>query len=278
MPMSDTGLYTASTADKYALYQLSVQSPEADVRFLAHVYQRERGRPARHLREDFSGTALLASHWIRRGRDFTAEAFDIDPEPLEWGRRHNLAPLGGQASRALLHQADVRATSHRAPDIRCAQNFSYWALRTRAQMPEYFTAAYEDLDAEGIFVLDAHGGPESLEQRQEETRIAEGFTYVRDRAYFSPVTHDARLFIHFHFPDGSRMQRAFRYEWRVWSIPEIRDILTEAGFGRVDCYWEGTAADGEGGNGVFRKTRYGTNDLSWIAYPVAPKQTASTQS
>ncbi len=36
--------------------------------------------------------------------------------------------------------------------------------------------------------------------------------------------------------------------------------------------------DGEGGNGVFRKTRLGTNDLSWVAHLVAPKQTAGAQS
>jgi hypothetical protein len=67
------------------------------------------------------------------------------------------------------------------------------------------------------------------------------------------------------------MNRAFRYHWRVWSIPELRDILHDAGFGQVDCYWEGTAEDGESGNGIFRKTRKGTNDPAWVAYLVAPK-------
>jgi len=37
--------FTAATADKYELYQLSVQSPEEDVEFLVDVYQAERGRP-----------------------------------------------------------------------------------------------------------------------------------------------------------------------------------------------------------------------------------------
>ncbi len=81
------------------------------------------------------------------------------------------------------------------------QNFSYWALRMRLEMLEHFTAVHKDLHAEAVLVLDAHGGPESPEQRQEETRIAEGFTYEWHQAYFSPVTHDARLLMHFHFPD-----------------------------------------------------------------------------
>ena len=54
-------------------------------------------------------------------------------------------------------------------------------------------------------------------------------------------------------------------------MPELRDILYDAGFKRVDCYWEGTAEDGESGNGIFRKTKKGENDLSWVAYLVAPK-------
>ena len=79
------------------------------------------------------------------------------------------------------------------------------------------------------------------------------------------------MYIHFRFPDGSEMKRAFAYEWRLWTIPELTDILVDAGFKQVDCYWEGTAEDGESGNGIFRKSRRGENDLSWVAYLVCPK-------
>ena len=56
--------YTAKTADKHELYQLSVQSPEPDIAFLRRVYKKHNGRPARHFREDFSGTGLLTAEWI----------------------------------------------------------------------------------------------------------------------------------------------------------------------------------------------------------------------
>ena len=268
---SSKSRFTASTADKYELYQLSVQSPEPDVEFLARVYKKERSKPARHFREDFSGTGLLTAHWVKRGSKYTAEAFDIDPEPIEWGKTHVFAKIGKAATRAVLHQADVRAPSNVAPDVRCAQNFSYWIFKTRAEMLGYFSNARADLADNGVFVLDVHGGPESMEHMEEETKIDEGFTYVWDQDFFSPVTHEARLFIHFKFKDGTRMKRAFRYEWRLWTIPELTEILTEAGFSQVDCYWEGTDKDGESGNGVFRKTRYGENDLSWVSYLVALK-------
>jgi len=262
---------TAKTADKYELYQESVQSPEEDIKFLARTYNRIRNKPAYHFREDFSGTSLLTANWIQRNPKCTAEAFDIDSEPLNWGKEHIFKPLGKVADKAVLHQADVREPSQRPPDIRCAQNFSYWVFKTRTEMLDYFRNVYNDLAEDGIFVLDVHGGPECQEEMEEETEQDGGFTYVWDQHEFWPVTHEAKMFIHFRFPDGSEIKRAFTYEWRLWTIPELRDILVDAGFSQVDCYWEGTASDGESGNGVFRKSQRGENDLSWVAYLVCLK-------
>ncbi|MDH3689142.1 MAG: class I SAM-dependent methyltransferase, partial [Gammaproteobacteria bacterium] len=232
--------YTAKTADKYELYQFSVQSPVEDIRFLARVFKKSRGTAARHFREDFCGTSLLTATWVKRGRDYTAEGFDIDPEPLAWGRKRNLDPLGKAASRATLHQADVRHPSDRPPDVRCAQNFSYCVFKTRSELLEYFRAAHDDLARDGIFVLDVHGGPECLEEMEEETEQEEGFTYVWDQDEYWPVTGETMSYIHFRFADGSEMKRAFRYDWRLWHLPELKEALMDAGFASVDCYWEGT--------------------------------------
>ena len=76
------------------LYQLAVQSPGEDVRFLARIYRGMRGKEARHLREDFCGTALLCASWVRGRKPRTAEGFDICTRTLAWGRTHNLARLG----------------------------------------------------------------------------------------------------------------------------------------------------------------------------------------
>ena len=137
--------YTAATADKYELYQLAVQSPEEDVRFLARVYRSHNKRPPLHFREDFCGTALLSGTWVKRGEKYTAEGFDICTETLAWGRRNNLDPLGEAGTRVKLHPADVRAPSTRKPDVRAAQNFSYFVFHTRAEMLDYCRSAYDDL-------------------------------------------------------------------------------------------------------------------------------------
>ena len=53
-------------ADKYELYEESVQAPESDVALIQRVFKQRYGRPPRLLREDFCGTAMLACLWARR--------------------------------------------------------------------------------------------------------------------------------------------------------------------------------------------------------------------
>ena len=74
-------------------------------------------------------------------------------------------------------------------------------------------------------------------------------------------------YIHFRFPDGSELKKAFRYEWRLWGMAEVREALVEAGFERADVYWEGTDKRGEG-NGVFSHREKAENTDAWIAYVV----------
>jgi hypothetical protein len=129
--------------------------------------------------------------------------------------------------------------------------------------------AYDALGDDGVLFLDMFGGPESQEETKEKTKN-KGFTYVWHQAEFHPVTNYMRCHIHFKFPDGSRIKRAFTYEWRVWSAPELRELLIDAGFRKATVYWEGEDEDGEG-NGEFTPDENGEADLAWIAYIVAEK-------
>lgn len=264
---------TAQSADKYQLYQWSVQSPEHDLDLLVGIYKRRWRRPPLHFREDFSGTALMTACWLKRAPHATAEAFDLDSEPLDWGKRHNFAALQapGAAQRAILHRADVRAPSKQPPDLRCAQNFSWFVFKKRRDLLEYFASAHEDLAPGGLFVLDIYGGPESMEEGTEETEIEQGFTYMWQQAKYWPTTGDYGAHIHFRFADGTTLKRAFSYEWRLWTLPETMDVLREAGFERIDTYWESVGADGVHGNGVYRRHIRGKNWASWIAYVICQK-------
>lgn len=264
-------VFTAKGADRHELYQLSVQSPEEDVKFFRRVYKSFRKKDALHFREDFCGTALLCSQWVKRGKKFTAEGFDIDPDPVGWGLEHNFAPLGEAASRAKIHLKDVREPSSKKPDVRIATNFSWWIFQTREELLGYFKSAREDLAKGGVFVLDIYGGPESFELMEEERDIEEGFTYVWDQDEYWPATGEYKSYIHFRFDDGTELKNAFRYTWRCWGLTEAMDVLRDAGFSEVHTYWEGTDEDGESGNGIYRRSRRGENCEAWVTYIVALK-------
>jgi hypothetical protein len=264
--------FTAATADKYELYQLAVQSADLDVKFLDSTYRSIRGQGPRHLREDFCGTSLLCCEWVKLGAEYTAEGYDLDPEPLEWGRENNHSKIGADAERIELHLADAREEGERLADVRIAQNFSYWIFRERAELLDYFRRARAGLGDDGIFVIDLYGGTESNEEMTEDRKIEEGFTYIWDQDCYYPGSGEFRCFIHFHFRDGSKMKRAFAYEWRFWNLPELKDLLREAGFSKVTPYFEGEDPDDpEEGNGEFSPDERGENCESWIAYLVSEK-------
>ncbi|MCC7408433.1 MAG: class I SAM-dependent methyltransferase [Phycisphaeraceae bacterium] len=268
----------AQRADKYALYQQAVQEPGHEVEFLGRLYRRLRRRPARVLREDFCGTFAVCCEWVRinTARGCRAIGVDLDPRPLAWGRRHNLAKLPKSAQkRVQLVQADVKDRAEATlpgADILVAQNFSFWIFRTRKELREYFDAARSHLAPKGLFVLDMLGGHEVLvEDHQDEHRLRgrHAATYVWDQARFDPITHHARFHIHFRFKDGSELRRAFTYDWRLWSLPEVRELLAEAGFARSTVYWEGTNKKTGQGNGVYAPRQKAESDPAWIAYVVA---------
>lgn len=264
---------SAERADPLRLYELAVQSPEAEIDLVDRLYRGLRGRYARWLREDFCGTAAVASEWVRRRRLNHALGVDLDPKVLDWGRRHHRASLTrGQQRRLGLVQQDVLAVRSRPMDVILALNFSYWLLRGRRGLGEYFAGVREALAPGGVFILDAYGGYDSYrvitEERQLEAPDLGPFTYIWDQAAYDPMSGRLVCHIHFAFPDGSRLERAFSYDWRLWSLPEIRELLDEAGFSRVTVYWQGWDEDGRP-DGHFLPVHQGEPDAGWIAYLAA---------
>ncbi len=258
---------TARTSNKHWLYQQSVQNPAEEARFINRVFKKEYGRYPTFLREDFCGTAYLCTYWVASRRTNTALGIDLHGPTLAWGRRHNLQPLGAAAERVTLLQDDVRKVTKPRADVISAQNFSWWTFKTRRELTGYLRNAYHCLRVEGMLLLDLYGGPEAQITQLEE-REQDGFTYVWDQDSFNPITHQIRCLIHFKFPDGSEKKRAFRYDWRLWSLPETRDLLQEIGFRKTIVYWEGCDAEGEP-SGVFRPSELGDLAPAWVAYIVA---------
>jgi hypothetical protein len=278
----------ADLADRHELYEASVQSVEHEVEFLASSFKALTGRKALALREDFCGTAAAACAWVRGGRERSAVAVDIDPEVLGWGRAHHARKLKPKArERLALVEGDVRTADTRASlaglggasnpegaaDIAVAFNFSWWTFKTRAELVGYFRAVYAALAEDGVFMLDIYGGADAYVEQEEDTEYSL-FTYVWDQHSFDPVSARYRCYIHFRFPDGSEMPEAFSYDWRLWTLPELQELLLEAGFARTVVYWQGEDEDGEP-SGDFAAVEQGENDPAWIAYVAALKPGAS---
>jgi SAM-dependent methyltransferase len=260
----------AERADIHELYEESVQNVENEIEFLSTTFEQIRGRKAYLFREDFCGTASAACEWVKQGPDYQAIGVDIDPTVLDWGRKNRVERLPAEdRARVSLLESNVLTVETPKVDLMAAFNFSYWIFEERAVMLRYMRAARDSLKEDGVFFLDMFGGPESFEETKEKTKH-KGFTYIWHQAEFHPVTNHMRCHIHFKFPDGSKIKNAFTYEWRLYTAPELKDLLLEAGFSKVTVYWEGEDEDGEG-NGEFSPDAQGEADLAWIAYIVAEK-------
>jgi SAM-dependent methyltransferase len=257
------------STDRHWLYQESVQSPEEHVEFFDRVYVDKHGRPATSLKEDFCGTAFLSAGWVATRPDNTAVGVDLDLPTLDWGRVNNIAPLSSdEQSRVTLLHDDVMNVTEPKVDILAALNFSYFEFKTRDALRSYFEAARSSINPGGLLVLDMFGGWEAQMEVTDKTRD-EGFTYVWEQTKYDPISHFTQFFIHFRFSGGGGIEKAFEYNWRLWTLPEVRELLEEAGFSSVDVYWEQIDEDTNEGSGEFELVTEAENCPGWIALLVA---------
>ncbi|MAK32711.1 MAG: SAM-dependent methyltransferase [Acidiferrobacter sp.] len=261
----------ADQADRHILYERAVQCVESEIDMVDETFLKLRGRQARTLREDFCGTANTSCEWVRRRADNLAWGVDLDEEVLAWGEKHNLGRLAEDATgRIQLLHADVLNVDTPAMDVVLAMNFSYWIFHTRQALRDYFSRIRECLVDDGMLFLDFYGGYETMREMEEETDH-DDFIYVWDQNRYNPITGDINCQIHFKFPDGSQIKQAFNYDWRLWTLPEVRELLDEAGFSRVLVHWEGTDEKTQEGDGVFTATEIGEADAAFICYLSAEK-------
>jgi len=254
----------AESADLHELYEAAVQNVQEQVHFITTTFEEIRGRVPLSFREDFCGTASAACQWVRQGKNRYSFGVDIDQEVLDWGRSNRMAKLGRrQQQRIALMQGDVRTVETPPVDVVGAFNFSYWIFQSRADMLHYFKTVHEHLGPDGVFFLDAFGGYDVPKEMKEKMDL-EGFTYVWDQARYCPVTGIMQTHIHFRFPDGSKIKKAFSYEWRLWTLPELQELLLEAGFHHPTVRFEYFDDEGEG-LGLWYPDAQGKASSAWIA-------------
>lgn len=222
--------------DKHDLYELCVQS----VDHLAPLLRAIHGGSPRMLGEDFAGTAALSRRWCEAIDGGSAVAVDLDTDTLA---KHPDAPGVTRL------EADVRFANTPA-DVLFVGNFSIGYLHTRGELIEYLRHARSRLTPGGVFVCDTYGGdsafiPGAVHRPHPIPKALDGVggricRYTWEQRDADPLTGMVTNAIHFrvdHCGDiVEEMLDAFVYEWRLWSVPELRDAMGEAGLARTDVY------------------------------------------
>ena len=256
--------------DKYDFYHRAVQSSAEDVKFYLKTYKEiHKGKRPIVLREDFCGTGAISAEWVKLDKSHKSCGLDLDEIPMEYGRKNYISKLTeDQKKRIVLIQKNVLEDGLPKADMIVAVNFSYCFFKERETLKHYFQNCYHSLNKTGLFMIDIFGGTQCTDVIEDKTPHKD-FTYYWDQQSFDPATHEALFQIHFRYK-GKKFENVFTYDWRMWTIPEVRDLMKEVGFKDVYVYWEGDDKKG-GGNGVFSRVEKGEPCLSWIAYVVGVK-------
>ncbi len=255
--------------DKYFYYKNSVQSPKEDIRFFKSVYKDFFKKKPRIFREDFCGSFYVSFHWVKDHPQNQAIVIDSDKDPLEYGKKNHLSQLNSsQKSRLKIVNKNVLRPHLPSAELITVSNFSYFTLKKRESLVQYFKNIKKALFRPGLFLIDAVGGPDCHGLSEEKVEH-DDFNYYWEQSTFDPISHYAQFYIHFKRKGERKQKKAFSYQWRIWSLPELQDALRSAGFSKIHIYWEQTDKNGEG-SGQFKKSKKGDICDTWIAYLACP--------
>ena len=253
--------------DKYFYYKQSVQNPKEEILFFKKTYKSFFKKTPRVFREDFCGTFYIGYEWVREHPANKAIVVDKDHQPIAYGKKHHFSKLtASQKSRLKIYNTDVLNAKLPGAEIISVNNFSYFIFKQRATLLKYFKTIKKALSKQGLFIIDVFGGSDCFDANEEQA-VHKGFSYYWDQKNFDPVSNYAQFYIHFKRKREKKREKVFSYDWRMWSLPELKDILEEAGFSSPHVYWEQSDSKG-GGTGVFKKSRKGEACDTWIAYLV----------
>lgn len=255
---------------KYELYEAAVQAPDYDVDFFQREYKKYSGnKKSITFREDFCGTGQLSCAWVKENKNYKAIGLDLDPEPVDYGKKVHLAALSKSEQKRMSYQmCDVMKSKKYKADIVAALNFSYCIFQERSILKKYFAQVKASLNKNGLFFLDLFGGTDCMGPIEDIIQH-EKFSYYWDCDEFNPINNHCIYKIHFKEKGmRNKYKDVFVYDWRMWSLAEIQDLLKEVGFKDVIIYWEEDDNDG-GGNGVYRPATKADNCQAWVVYILA---------
>lgn len=245
--------------DTHDLYELCVQSPAHLVPMIRAIHAH---RPT-ILAEDFAGTAALSRVWCDTDPAAAAIATDLDAAALARATHPRITTI----RRDLRDPAPATHPGPPPADAIFVGNFSIGYLHTRAQLLAYLRTAAARLTERGLFLCDTYGGASAFTRGVVERphpippgRFPDAppnarILYAWEQREADPLTAMVTNVLHFRLEhrDGTHAEilrewpEAFTYHWRLWSVPELRDAMAEAGLTATQVYSTlPDAVDGEG--------------------------------
>lgn len=251
------------TWDIHSLYELCAQNPPRDAKLLRAIHANS-ARPKPNapltLGEDFCGTAALSRAWTSLSPTFRAVAVDIDTPTIARATRDS-----ANHTNIKLIRADVRKVKDPV-DLIAVLNFSICELHTRRDLLAYFKHAHSRLTKrKGSLICDLYGGADSYQTGLLDQTISPPRDHpaAKDRILYSweqrttdPLTARVVNAMHFDVTPGGKSKSAkhqvfldaFVYDWRLWTIPELREAMHEAGFKHTAVYPRTAGATDPEGN------------------------------
>lgn len=239
--------------NRYELYELCVQNPPMAVALLRAIH----GGGPRVLHEDFCGPAGICRRWLAEIPGSRTVGIDLDEDVLRFARRVTSSRRAKfiRADLARPLPASLRAAPR--PDVVFAFNFAVGELHHRAELVRYLKGARRRLARGGVYICDTYGGATAFArgsvQRMHEAPGRKGvrIRYTWQQREADPLSGMVENALHFRVERAGEVVEehtdAFVYRWRLWSVPELRDAMAEAGFKRTEVYSQlPEATDGDG--------------------------------
>ena len=213
----------------YELYTLAFQNPAKDVSMLVDAFTKQLKLCPVVLREDFWGSFANCREWINSHPQNVAIGIDIDPEFAGFAHATRLMMPKDESDRFSHILGDVLDVALPSAHIVAALNSSFCVFKKRPQFKDYLRKCFQSFDATGMMALEVYCGADSQNIGCDEIEIG-GHTAIWEQAKYDPTTSYCLNYIHFRLEDGTLIERAFEYDWRLWSPAECVDLLEEVGF------------------------------------------------
>jgi hypothetical protein len=225
-----------NTPSKYELYQKSVQNVKKEVEFFKKVFRLIYNKMPTTFREDFCSTALLSCEWVKGNVLNSAVGIDFDQETLDWGMQNNINNLTTGSDRIKLIKQDVleQFDPSQKFEIICSLNYSHFLLPTRKQILKYFQNVVLNLESKSVFILDFYGGSHIFSDHKYQHNKSSDF-YEFSGKQMNILNNQSKCSLNYKIKKN-KYKPMFSFNFRIYSIIELREALEEAGFNEFKLY------------------------------------------